>query len=90
LVKDFYPRALEIRETFGGKNTIQSIPDDRVKSLAEVKVKNRCRCGPTVASLNNISSVNKVLRNSVPRDEVGLVRVDKEGDEAMKAKRETF
>jgi hypothetical protein len=43
-----------------------------------------------MASLDNVSSIDKVFRNGAPRNGASLVWVDKIGDEPFKAQGEAF
>jgi hypothetical protein len=43
-----------------------------------------------MAGLNNVNSIDKVFCNRAPRDEAGLVRVHKAGNELSETKGETF
>jgi hypothetical protein len=43
-----------------------------------------------MASLHNISGIDKVLRNRATRDEPGLIRVNKRGDERPESQGKTF
>jgi hypothetical protein len=79
------PGAPEFWEAFGPHNAVESVPTDGVKGLAEVKLENSRGGGAFMASLDNVSSIDKVFRNGAPRDEASLVWVDKIGDEPFKA-----
>jgi hypothetical protein len=43
-----------------------------------------------VASLNNVSGIDKIFSDGAARDKPGLVRVDKRGDEVTEAESKTF
>ena len=68
-------------ETFRVKDTIKSIPTDRIKSLAKVELEDRGGSRAFVTGLDDVRSINEVFRNGAPRDEPGLIGVDEFGDE---------
>jgi hypothetical protein len=65
-------------KTFRSKDTIESIPADRVKGFAEVELKNSSWGGPLVAGLDDVGHINEVFGDGAARDKPGLVRMDKE------------
>jgi hypothetical protein len=85
LVDQINPRTPKIWEAFGTHNAIESIPANGVKSFAKVQFKDRNRCSAPVASLDNVSSINKVFGNGSARDEASLIGVNKVGDELTDA-----
>ena len=67
------------------KNLDQAIPVNRVKGLTEIKLKNNSRRGPTVAAVQKVSSVDKVIGDTAAKNEPSLVCAHKGRDMGLKA-----
>jgi hypothetical protein len=89
-VEHLNPRAPKGREPLRKQDAIQSIPTDGVKSFAEIELEDRSRGGALVTRLNDIGSVDKVLRDRAAGDKTSLVWMDEEGNQLTQAQREAF
>jgi hypothetical protein len=84
------PGAPDFRESFCQKDFVQSIPADRVEGLTEVQLKDSSRGVALMASLDDVSSVDKVFSNRASENKARLVWVNQEGDKLPKAKSEAL
>jgi hypothetical protein len=89
-VNHFDPITPERGETFSFKNPAKSIPTDGVKGLTEIQLEYSLGGIAPVASLDNISGVNKVFSNGAARDKPSLVRVNQVRNMGPEAKGKAF
>lgn len=70
------PVAPFIRKASTMENAIQAIPVNTVKSFVEVELKNNGWSIPAVATVEQFSSISKVISNAAPKHKTGLVIAD--------------
>jgi hypothetical protein len=85
-IEIFNPGAPKVRKPLGRKDPVEGVPTNRVKGLAEIKFENCRGSRSAVAGLDNVRSIHKIFGNGPPRDEAGLVGVDKIGDQVAEVK----
>jgi hypothetical protein len=89
-VNHFNPITRERGETFGFKNLVKSIPIDGVEGLAEIHLEHSREGIAPVASLDDVSNLDKIFSNGATRDEPSLVGVNQVRNEVPKAKGKAF
>lgn len=65
-----------IRKASAMENAIQAIPVNTVKSFVEVELKNNGWSILAVATVEQISSISKVISNAAPKHRTGFVIAD--------------
>ena len=70
-IKD--PVAPALWEATVAKDQLKAVPVDRVKCFVEVELKYNSWSRPTVAAVENVSSINKIVSKGAPRDEACLI-----------------
>ena len=79
----------------GGKTPVaedrhEGVPFDRVESFLEVQLNNNCGRLGLEATMEKISGVNKVVRDTSSRNKPRLILSDKERNEGFKSVSEEF